>query len=67
MQEFELDQDLELDFDDYLAEKLKDPAFKAEYDALTPEYEALKAKIERDIRRRAARAKKDRSSQTVEN
>lgn len=44
-------------FEDYLAEKMNDPDFKAGYDALTPEYDAFKAKIEKDIRRSAARDK----------
>ncbi|MBQ6734278.1 MAG: helix-turn-helix transcriptional regulator [Lachnospiraceae bacterium] len=33
-------------FDKYLEEKLKDPAFKAEYDALEPEYDIINAMIE---------------------
>lgn len=35
-------------FEDYLEEQLKDPALKAEYDALTPEFEEIKGKIERE-------------------
>ena len=34
------------DFDEYLAEQMKNPEFKAEYDALEPEFAALKAQIE---------------------
>ena len=30
-------------FDDYLAEQLKDPEFKAGYDALEPEFSLIKA------------------------
>lgn len=56
-------QDLELDFDDFLAEELKDPEFKAEYDALAPEYEALLASLEEEDRRRAARDKSVNSEQ----
>ena len=33
-------------FDAYLSEKLKDPAFKAEYDALEPEFAIIGAIIE---------------------
>lgn len=33
-------------FDKYLEEKLKDPVFKAEYDALEPEYDIINAMIE---------------------
>lgn len=48
-------------FEDLLAEALKDPEVKAEYDALTPEYEALKASLEEEDRRRAARANKSKN------
>jgi len=34
------------DFDTYVAEKLKDPAYKAEYDALEPEFAIIHAMIE---------------------
>ena len=34
-------------YEDYLVEQLKDPALKAEYDALDPEFEEIKGKIER--------------------
>ena len=33
------------DFDTYVAEKLKDPVFKAEYDALEPEFAIIHAMI----------------------
>lgn len=33
-------------FDAYLNEKLKDPAFKAEYDALEPEFSMIQAMID---------------------
>ena len=33
-------------FDEYLKEKLKNPDFKREYDALQPEYEIIKALIQ---------------------
>ena len=32
-------------FNDFLAEELKDPEFKAEYDALEPEYKLIKQLI----------------------
>lgn len=35
-------------YEDYLVEQLKDPALKAEYDALDPEFEEIKGKIERE-------------------
>jgi len=34
------------DFDTYVAEKLKDPVYKAEYDALEPEFAIIHAMIE---------------------
>lgn len=33
------------DFEKYLAERMKDPAFKAEYDALEPEFSIIQAMI----------------------
>ncbi|MBR3106324.1 MAG: helix-turn-helix transcriptional regulator [Clostridia bacterium] len=33
-------------FDEYLKEKLKNPEFKREYEALQPEYEIIKALIQ---------------------
>jgi transcriptional regulator with XRE-family HTH domain len=33
-------------FDDFLEEQLKDPEFRAEYEALEPEYEIIRAMIE---------------------
>ena len=33
-------------FDEYLAEQMKDPEFKAEYDALEPEFAVVSAMIE---------------------
>lgn len=32
-------------FNDYLSQKMKDPAFKAEYDALEPEFSIIQAMI----------------------
>lgn len=34
------------DFKKYLAEQMKDPAFKAEYDALEPEFSIIQAMID---------------------
>jgi len=34
------------DFDEYVSEKLKDPLFRAEYDALEPEFTITQAMIE---------------------
>lgn len=34
------------DFEKYLTERLKDPAFKAEYDALEPEFSIIQAMID---------------------
>lgn len=34
------------DFEKYLAERMKDPAFKAEYDALEPEFSRIQATID---------------------
>lgn len=33
-------------FEKYLAERMKDPAFKAEYDALEPEFSIIQAMID---------------------
>ena len=33
-------------FENYLAERMKDPAFKAEYDALEPEFSRIQATID---------------------
>ncbi|MCI6376672.1 MAG: helix-turn-helix domain-containing protein, partial [Clostridiales bacterium] len=33
-------------FNDYLSQKMKDPAFKAEYDALEPEFSIIQAMID---------------------
>ncbi|MBQ9520994.1 MAG: helix-turn-helix transcriptional regulator [Oscillospiraceae bacterium] len=39
-------------FDEYLAEEMKNPAFKAEWDALEPEFQIIRAIIEgREARR----------------
>ena len=38
-----------LDFEDYLNEKLKDPKFKAAYDALEAEDKIIRAMIEAEI------------------
>jgi hypothetical protein len=37
---------MSLMFDKYLSKKLKDPKYKAEYDALEPEFTAIGEKIE---------------------
>lgn len=42
------------DFDEFLAEQLKDPEFKAEYDKLDAEFKA----IEEEMNRRAAKEDK---------
>ncbi|MBQ7868334.1 MAG: helix-turn-helix transcriptional regulator [Clostridia bacterium] len=33
-------------FNDYLSQKMKDPSFKAEYDALDPEFSIIQAMID---------------------
>lgn len=33
------------DFGDYLSDQLKDPTFAAEYEAMRPEYEAVRAQV----------------------
>ena len=33
-------------FNDYLSQKMKDPAFKAEYDAIEPEFSIIQAMID---------------------
>lgn len=38
-----------MDFRAYLAEKLKDPEFKKEWDALEPEFEQAHAEIEKRV------------------
>ncbi len=43
-------------FREHLAELLKDPAFKAEYDALEPEYQRAVAQIEKQLKRKKARS-----------
>ena len=40
-----------LDFNDYLQEQLKNPAFKAEYDKLQPEFEVIKAILDARVKK----------------
>ncbi len=49
-------------FDDFLAEKLKDPEFKAEYDALEPEFAIIQAII--DARKNIGLTQKELSERT---
>jgi len=49
-------------FNDYLAEQLKDPIFKAEYDALEPEFTILQAMI--DARKTTGLTQKQLSEKT---
>jgi len=50
------------DFDTYVAEKLKDPAYKAEYDALEPEFAIIHAMI--DARKSSGMTQKQLSEKT---
>lgn len=50
------------DFDEYVAEKLKNPEFKAEYDALEPEYAIIQAMI--DARKESGLTQKELSEKT---
>ena len=49
-------------FEDYLNEKLKDPEFKKEYDALEPEFAIIQAMI--DARKESGLTQKDLSERT---
>ncbi|MCD8099864.1 MAG: helix-turn-helix domain-containing protein [Oscillospiraceae bacterium] len=49
-------------FDDYLQERLQDPEFKAEYDALEPEFSLIRAML--DARREAGLTQKQLSERT---
>lgn len=49
-------------FDDYLDEKMKDPEFKKEYDALEPEFTLIKAIL--DARREKGITQKELSELT---
>ena len=49
-------------FDDYLAEQLKNPEFKKEYDALEPEFAIIQAMI--DARKAAGLTQKELSERT---
>ena len=49
-------------FDNYLKDKMKDPAFKAEYDALEPEFAIMQAMI--DARRESGMTQKQLSEKT---
>ena len=50
------------DFDEYVAEKLKDPEFKAEYDGLEPEYAIIQAMI--DARKESGLTQKELAEKT---
>ena len=50
------------DYDAYVAEKLKDPEFKAEYDALEPEFAIIQAMI--DARKECGLTQKELSAKT---
>lgn len=50
------------DFKDYLNEQMKDPEFKAEYDALEPEFAVIQAMI--DARRLKGITQKELSDRT---
>ncbi len=49
-------------FDDYLNEQLKNPAFRAEYDALEPEFALIRAMI--DARRETGITQQELSKRT---
>lgn len=49
-------------FDDYLAEQLKNPEFKKEYDALEPEFAIIQAMI--DARKATGLTQKELSERT---
>ena len=49
-------------FDNYLQEKLKNPEFKAEYDALEPEFSIMQAMI--DARNESGLTQKELSEKT---
>lgn len=49
-------------FNDFLAEELKDPVFKAEYDALEPEFAIIQAII--DARKETGLTQKELSERT---
>ncbi|MCD8192364.1 MAG: helix-turn-helix domain-containing protein [Oscillospiraceae bacterium] len=49
-------------FDDYLQERLQDPEFKSEYDALEPEFSLIRAML--DARREAGLTQKQLSERT---
>ena len=50
------------DYDAYVAEKLKDPEFKAEYDALEPEFAIIQAMI--NARKECGLTQKELSAKT---
>lgn len=49
-------------FNDFLNEQLQDPELKAEYDALEPEFEIIRAMI--DARKKSGLTQKDLSEKT---
>lgn len=49
-------------FNDYLSQKMKDPVFKAEYDALEPEFSIIQAMI--DARRASGLTQKQLAEKT---
>ena len=50
-------------FNDFLAEELKDPEFKAEYDALEPKFAIIQAMI--DARKESGLTQKELSEKTA--
>ncbi|HNX76707.1 MAG TPA: helix-turn-helix transcriptional regulator [Candidatus Rifleibacterium sp.] len=50
------------DFDDFLKEQMKNPEFKAEYDALEPEFAIIQAMI--DARKETGLTQKELSERT---
>lgn len=53
---------MSLDFDTYLQEKLKDPNFRTEYEALAPEFAIMQAMV--DARKRTGMTQKDLADAT---
>ena len=50
------------DFDKYVAEKLEDPEFRSEYDALEPEFAIIRAMV--DTRKESGLTQKQLAEQT---
>lgn len=53
---------MSLDFNTYLQEQLKDPEFRAEYEALEPEFAIMRAMVE--ARKRTGMTQKDLAAAT---